>query len=252
MALYEKISIRMETLDWAHSADGRPSGSSLQLGWTLNGINYSSSCSTACIHKLSKSSINKGLNKNPKNNTPMTEKQTLRQRIAQEKRLHSLEERAERSALLWPKIEEHPLFAGAHTILLYYSLPDEVCTHHFVERCHRQLGKRVLLPVVVGDDLELRLYEGADSLREGAFHILEPTGPVFTQYDEIDLALVPGVSFDAEGHRLGRGKGYYDRLLPRLSCPTLGICFRYQLSEHIPVEAHDCVMSQVITETQYP
>jgi 5-formyltetrahydrofolate cyclo-ligase len=177
-----------------------------------------------------------------------TEKQALRQRMAQEKRLHSPEERTERSARLWQKIEEHPLFAGARTILLYYSLPDEVDTHAFVERCHAQLGKRVVLPVVVGDDLELRLYEGRESLREGAFHILEPTGPVFTQYDEIDLALIPGVSFDKEGHRLGRGRGYYDRLLPRLSSPTLGICFRYQLSERIPVEPHDCAMHQVMTD----
>jgi 5-formyltetrahydrofolate cyclo-ligase len=139
------------------------------------------------------------------------------------------------------------LFAGARTILLYYSLPDEVDTHDFVERCHRVWGKRVLLPVVVGDDLELRLYEGTESLREGAFHILEPAGPVFTRYEEIDLALIPGVSFDAAGHRLGRGKGYYDRLLPRLHCPTLGICFQYQRSADIPVEPHDCLIDEVFS-----
>jgi 5-formyltetrahydrofolate cyclo-ligase len=172
-------------------------------------------------------------------------KSLLRKQMADEKRRHPAGERAVLSAALWEEIVGHPLFAGAHTLLLYYSLPDEVDTHAFVERCHSQLGKRVLLPVVVGDDLELRVYEGRDSLREGAFHILEPTGPVFHAYQEIDLALVPGVSFDREGHRLGRGRGYYDRLLPRLACPTIGICFGFQMSPSIPVEPHDQVMQEV-------
>jgi 5-formyltetrahydrofolate cyclo-ligase len=175
------------------------------------------------------------------------EKQALRQRIAQAKRNHTPEERAERSALLWPQLVRTPQFAGARTVLLYYSLPDEVCTHAFVEECREVWGKQVLLPVVVGDDLELRIYEGKESLRPGAFHILEPTGPVFTDYAAIQLAVIPGVSFDAQGHRLGRGRGYYDRLLPRLACPTFGVCFAYQMSEAIPVEPHDRKIDEVFS-----
>lgn len=175
-------------------------------------------------------------------------KQALRQAVAQEKRRHTPDERARLSARIWQKAEAHPLFAEARTVLLYHSLPDEVGTHAFMERCHAVLGKRVLLPVVVGDDLELRVYEGPDSLRPGAFHILEPAGALFTAYADIDLAFIPGVSFDGEGHRLGRGKGYYDRLLPRLACPTVGVCFGYQLSRQIPVEPHDSPVNQVLTD----
>ena len=131
-------------------------------------------------------------------------------------------------------------------MLLYHSLPDEVDTHAFIRRWSAQ--KRILLPVVKGDDLELRLYTGDDRLTEGAFHIDEPTGTAFTDYAAIDLAVIPGVAFDRQGNRLGRGKGYYDRLLPRI--PTaykLGLCFPFQVLNQIPAEAHDIPMDEVLT-----
>ena len=137
----------------------------------------------------------------------------------------------------------------ASILLSYYPLPDEVDVRLLIKEAFES-GKRVLLPVCKGEDLELRLYEGEDSLREGAFGIMEPTGPLFApeNYDEIELALVPGMAFDRAGHRLGRGKGYYDRLLPRLSNARLmGICFSFQLLDEVPNEPHDIPVQCVIT-----
>lgn len=86
-----------------------------------------------------------------------------------------------------------------------------------------------------------------DDLQEGAFHILEPTGTAFTDYDSIEIAVVPGMSFDAEGHRLGRGKGYYDRFLPRIPrAYKIGICFDFQKTPHVPTDAHDVPMDEVL------
>ena len=99
-------------------------------------------------------------------------------------------------------------------MLFYHSLPDEVDTHDFIRKWSGL--KRILLPVVRGNDLDLKPYTGDDRLTEGAFHINEPTGTAFTDYAAIDLAVIPGVAFDRWGNRLGRGKGYYDRLLPRI------------------------------------
>ena len=135
----------------------------------------------------------------------------------------------------------------ASTLLLYYPLPDEVDVRPLISEAHER-GARVLLPVVVGDELELRVYEGESSLREGAFGIMEPTGDVFPpqRYGEIDLALVPGMAFDRGGHRLGRGKGYYDRLLPRLpNARRIGICFPFQLLDAVPTDVHDVTMQCV-------
>lgn len=144
-------------------------------------------------------------------------------------------------------LEAHPAFRQAQTVLLYHSLKDEVQTHAFIEKWSKR--KRIILPVVAGDVLELRVYTGPDDLRRGSYGIEEPVGQAFTDYAAIDLAVIPGVAFDREGHRLGRGKGYYDKLLPLLpSALKVGLCFPFQLLEEVPAEPFDICMDLVITQ----
>lgn len=149
------------------------------------------------------------------------------------------------SAEILAALEAHPAFGAANTVLLYYSLPDEVDTHEFVQKWSRE--KRILLPVVVGDDLELRIYTGPEDLSTGSYGIEEPTGELFTNYAAIDFIAVPGVAFDGNGNRLGRGKGYYDRLLPHIPAAyKAGICFPFQLVEEVPAEPFDIRMDEII------
>lgn len=153
------------------------------------------------------------------------------------------------SAEILAALEAHPAFRAATTVLLYHSLKDEVDTHEFIRKWSRE--KRILLPVVVGDDLELRLYTGPEDLKPGAYGIEEPTGELFTDYADIDFIAVPGVAFDRNGNRLGRGKGYYDRLLPRIpSAYKAGICFPFQLVEEVPAEPFDIRMDEIITQSK--
>lgn len=181
------------------------------------------------------------------------DKQALRTEIRRRKAACPLNERAALSAAVIACLQQDPHWQSAHTLLLYHSLPDEVCTHDLI-RAAAAAGKRVLLPVVVGDDLQLREYQGEGEMAEGAFHIQEPTGPVFSDYSSIDLAVIPGVAFTAAGIRLGRGRGYYDRLLARLTNPAprarvpylIGICWPFQLLPSLPSEPHDIPMNQVI------
>lgn len=150
------------------------------------------------------------------------------------------------SAEIVAALAAHPAFRAANTILLYHSLKDEVDTHAFIRKWSRE--KRILLPVVTGDDLELRLYTGPEDLTVGAYGIEEPTGARFTDYAAIGLIVVPGVAFDRDGNRLGRGKGYYDRLLPRIpSAYKIGICFPFQLVDEVPAEPFDIRMDEIIT-----
>lgn len=174
------------------------------------------------------------------------QKKLLRKQIAQEKRRQDTALLATNSIALLEQLEQHPHFIASRTLLLYYSLGDEVQTHDFVEKWYTT--KKIILPVVVGDELELRHYTGKSCLKEGAFHIKEPTGKVFTQFNEIDLAIIPGVSFDKQGNRLGRGKGYYDKLLPKLSSYNIGICYQFQVCKEIPAEPFDKKMDEVWTE----
>ena len=154
--------------------------------------------------------------------------------------------------------------ADAQIILAYYSLPDEVCTHQLLDDLVAE-GKTVLLPKVLdAERMELRCYTGPQDLLEGAFHIMEPIGEPFTDYHLIDVALIPGVAFDADGHRLGRGRGFYDRfltshvlplcstegrLLPmgrKTSCFLIGVCFDFQKVDAVPCEANDIPVDLVI------
>jgi len=73
---------------------------------------------------------------------------------------------------------------------------------------------------------------------------------VFATKDELDLIIVPGVAFDRAGGRVGRGGGFYDRLLPQYSALRAGICFDFQYLEAVPAEEHDIRMDWVVTDTR--
>ena len=177
------------------------------------------------------------------------DKKELRRLIRSLKQQHSPSELHAMSCALCERVVSTPQWRSATTILLYHALPDEVDTTPLLEAA-LSAGKQVLLPVVVdAENMVLRVYSGAESMSVGSFGILEPTGPDFPSeaYPSIQLAIVPGMSFDDSCHRLGRGKGYYDRLLPQLpEAYLIGICFPFQHQPSIPSLSHDIVMHQVI------
>lgn len=176
------------------------------------------------------------------------EKKELRKIVRAAKQGVPLEEKAARSRGIFEQVERLPQFQKAHTILLYWSMDDEVATHDFVERWYRE--KTLLLPCVEGDDLRLRQYTGAACLQAGPqFGIGEPTGPLFTRLDEVEMIVVPGVAFDPAGNRMGRGRGFYDRLLKATPhAYKVGVAFRFQMFPIIPMESFDVPMDCVVTE----
>ena len=174
-------------------------------------------------------------------------KHELRAHIRAAKRQHSKEQLADFSKTLCDNILKMPAYQSAHTLILYSPLNDEMDVSPIINDAYAN-GKLVLLPKVVGDDLELRIYKGVESLERGAFGILEPMGEVFFDDDNVDVAIIPGMAFDRLGNRLGRGKGYYDRLLPRLrNTYKIGVCFPFQFLDDIPSEAHDVKMDCVVS-----
>lgn len=176
----------------------------------------------------------------------MTGKETLRKEVAQKKKQYTADDLEQRSETIRRIIESLPLFVQAQNVLLYHSMAGEVQTRSMLS--HWQLSKQCYLPQVEGDCLNIRKYEGENSLKKGVMGIWEPVGTLCTNLSEIDLIIVPGIAFDREGNRLGRGKGYYDRLLANLQAPTVGVCFHFQLVDKIPVEYFDIKMQYVITE----
>lgn len=179
--------------------------------------------------------------------TSMDKKQ-LRKQIRERKKEFSLSEKIELSRPVFEKIEKEELFKEAKVVLLYYSMDDEVYTHDFVEKHYKT--KTILLPCVDGDDLILRQYLGIESMKAGEqFGILEPVGKEFNDLEKIDLMIIPGVAFDEEKNRLGRGRGFYDRLLKTVNATKIGVCFDFQIVEQVPTEDFDVKMDVVISTT---
>ena len=173
------------------------------------------------------------------------DKNGLRKVMRNIKRQHSGIELERLSLAVIDKLTAHPRYVAARTLMLYHSLPDEVYTHRLLGSCK---AGTILLPRVTGDGtMELRVYRGPDDLVEGAFNIMEPCGEVFTDYQSVDLAVIPGMAFDRSCHRLGRGKGYYDRFLPGLTgAYKIGLCFPFQLVDNVPTDVNDVSVDEII------
>ncbi|HKM44376.1 MAG TPA: 5-formyltetrahydrofolate cyclo-ligase [Dysgonamonadaceae bacterium] len=175
-------------------------------------------------------------------------KHKLRKEISKTRAIYSEEQLKQFSEDIFKILEQTQVFSDAKYILAYYSFPGEVFTHDFIEK-HTK-NKIIVLPVVKNDVLVLKEFNGVGKMEKSAFGILEPVGKEFTDYSKIDLAIVPGMSFDRSLNRLGRGKAYYDSLLPKLAAYLIGICFSFQLRENIPFESHDFPMNCVITQDE--
>ena len=176
-------------------------------------------------------------------------KDSLRRLIQQRKSLLTLAERERQSLEIMRLLEDLTVFQKARTVLLYSSLPDEVQTSILLQRWYTM--KQLLLPVVEGDNLVLKQFTDTSSLQSGKFGILEPQdGAPFTNYETIDLAIIPGVAFTLDGKRLGRGKGYYDRLLSKSAFKNVfkvGLAFSCQVLPFLPMESHDESLDLILT-----
>lgn len=180
---------------------------------------------------------------NTDNDSIKLKKKEIRKQIKIENSTKTEKQRQLESSQIINKLIQEPFWKKAKTVLLYSSLPDEPDTNYLLTLN----SKRIILPVVQHDTLILREFKSKELLNnKNRFGIDEPTGGEFTNYNEIDLAVIPGIAFDINGNRLGRGKGFYDRFLNKLHCPLIGLCFKFQIKTEIPHEAHDIKLDKII------
>ncbi len=173
-------------------------------------------------------------------------KQKFREELLKKRRRY---EKAEEDAL---KIKEKFLqleeVKRANSILLYYPHKNEVNTLPIIEELLRS-KKNVLLPKV--KDLNIFPIKVTDLsvLKKGYAGILEPDGKIYP-VEKIEVVVVPAVAFDIHGHRLGYGKGYYDRLLKKIKGLKVGLAYDFQIVDKLPVEPHDIPVDLIITPTR--
>lgn len=175
-------------------------------------------------------------------------KKQIRREVKARKATLTEEDYYAASQSITSKIELMPEFQQAETVLAYWSMAGEVFTHDFVKKWAKI--KQMLLPVIEGDLMVIKEFSPERSLVSGSMKgLLEPDGATFEDIHRIDFIVVPGIAFDKENNRLGRGKAYYDRFLNHVNAFKAGICFEFQFFDEVPADASDIKMDRVVTES---
>ncbi|MCM8781460.1 MAG: 5-formyltetrahydrofolate cyclo-ligase [Candidatus Omnitrophica bacterium] len=183
----------------------------------------------------------------------MIEKAKIRKEILHKLKSQSKDDVLRKSAVIKKRLFELEEFRKARCVIFYVSMPHEVDTHQMIDESI-QMGKVVGVPVVIKGENDLTISRITDRLRQlekGPYGISQPklTEINSIPYEDMELVLVPGLAFDKDGNRLGRGKGYYDRFLKKLAIHvlTIGLCFDFQVLDSIPRLPHDIPLKMLLT-----
>lgn len=179
-------------------------------------------------------------------------KTVVRQRLKEERSHLSIEDVLSLSDALQQRFLNSSLYSEAAVIAAYSSFKGEVDTSMLVNRAIAD-GKKIVMPKVSNDyaSMDFIFIEGEHCLSEGAYGIKEP---IFDESrvackSDIDIIIVPGVAYDLKGHRMGMGKGYYDKALSGIDRERLvGFAYDFQILDEVPFEAHDISVGSVVTE----
>ena len=177
----------------------------------------------------------------------ISQKAALRAEIKNRIASMTREEMSRQSIAVCMRLAQTCEFIKADTVLVYSAMKGE-CDPRLLADIAHGMGKRVAYPRCEGD--ELGLYIGDEGhFIVGAFGILEPDDSCQRiSVADVDFAVIPGMAFDKKGGRLGRGKGYYDRLLKGAKAVKAGICFNEQTVDRVPMDMHDGRMDMIAAE----
>ena len=180
----------------------------------------------------------------------MPEKSFLRKTLLEKRKNIPASLRRVKSRRIFRDLFQAPAFRNAEHVAFYYGIAPEVETTLFLKKALKD--KKVYLPRIEPHKrLSLcRVRSLSKDLKKGTYNIREPRAfCVKRPAGQIDLIIVPGVAFDRRGGRLGRGGGYYDRLLRKAKkAVKIGVCFREQIVRKVPMEKRDVKMDLVITD----
>jgi len=183
-------------------------------------------------------------------------KNQIREEIAEKFAALSANEIAEKTKAIENRLFDFANFLESKIALLYVNNKHEVLTGNILKRAYIY-NKIVVLPVYNTENFEMELKK-VDNLEKdlnpGPRDILQPDESrcKVVPIDKIDIAIIPAVALDEKGGRIGSGKGYYDRLIPRLAITTrkVALAFEEQIIPQVPIESHDKHVDIIITENR--
>ncbi|MBN2478300.1 5-formyltetrahydrofolate cyclo-ligase [Candidatus Micrarchaeota archaeon] len=174
------------------------------------------------------------------------EKAELRKIMKEKLHTQSIEDIKKKSGLIEKKLFSLNEFLSAKTVALYISKFYEVDTFFILKNIPKE--KKTAVPVMSGERMKFAEFTGLTNLARGKFGVFEPKKRRYTE-DKFDLIVIPGIAYDFNRHRLGHGKGFYDRFLKNHEESfKVGLAFDFQIVREIPCEPHDIHMDMVITE----
>ena len=178
-----------------------------------------------------------------------TVKQSIREKIFQKRINLDPDEKESLDSQIIKTLTRLTEFEAANKILFYASIRNEVDTF---ELMRKYIGKKtIVLPrtKLKEHTLDLHVVHDLEELEKGHFDILEPPEHLRkADLEKIELAIVPGIAYDPNGHRIGYGKGFYDRVLPNLNCTKIALAYEFQMVDEIPGDPHDHPVDIVLTE----
>ena len=144
-----------------------------------------------------------------------------------------------------------PQYQTAEKIMVYLSAKGEVLTDEIILRAQKD-GKKLSAPVCRENfSMDAVRFSSFSDLKEGAFHILTPSGDEIFSPEELDLIIVPGCVYGRNMHRIGYGKGYYDRFIKRAkNAMVIGLSYSFNLIESVPISEFDMPLNIIITENE--
>jgi 5-formyltetrahydrofolate cyclo-ligase len=180
-------------------------------------------------------------------------KEAIRKQVLQKLRKQKEEQRLKKSLKIKKILLSQPQFLQADTVMFYISKDGEVDTTGMIEDALR-MGKRVVVPMTLVKEKKIipsELKDYKKELGKGPYGIYQPKKSFLRKVSlkDIDLIIVPGVAFDRQGNRLGRGGGYFDRFLAKLkkrNIPMFGLAFKFQILKQLPVLSHDIPVTKLI------
>lgn len=178
-------------------------------------------------------------------------------REAFKKTRKSIKDKADRDNAVYINFIESNLYKEAHQIFCYAALDDEINTEKIISKALSD-GKKVALPVCLDLNGAMQFYyiNSFDDIKTGTYGIKEPNTEICSKANDFSgaVCVVPALSFDMFGYRLGYGKGYYDRFLENFTSISVGLCYNSFLCKELPVDKYDKCVNCIFTENKiiYP
>ena len=177
-----------------------------------------------------------------------TQKAALRKHLLEKRDATSAELREISSEKIHQNLKKISAYTNSQNIACYFPIGSEVDTHDIMLDVLEQ-GKSLLLPKIIGDNIEFHIVSNLEKLEKGRFEIMEPKDSCEIT-KKIDCVLIPTVGVSKSGVRLGYGHGYYDRFLSSTDAMKISLTYSKQIVKSIPSDSHDVKIDWIVTEDE--